>query len=583
MSGGGAGRTSALLATARLALEESLMVLADRRGSDAVLEALRDALTQLAEAVGPGGLTPVSPEGIARVAGGVTSAQELLGGEEEVASRLRSAAQWLREASEILRGSPLMQPSSRGAGAVPGIDEFLASVGVPRAHRIDVPAPKVIAREDDPGRPRLAVRGPGGPSGELAQIQTIARDCFEDLASLGSLRKLYPVEPWVDAAPFEQRLLDTLDALVSLELPLDPEAPALDVVESLFAYATEWTVPDFGRTFALAFTLCCLAPEGAMRWVVLALRRSHPRTYPAFVDAFALGSNPAIGRTIVELCVDEDPAIASVALEAMARRGETDMASAVLLSMRPGSGFNSKAIELAARLPAQAANPLLVRFMASPDPVVGVLSAAALASLGEESGPRHLRKRLQEPRGDDPRDQEARRIALETLCLLGDAGDRSLVAVEAAAVPEMMPWLGWHGHPEHAPLLEEALRRAAVSGAYDEAERLVRALERLGGGQVPHPGKLVPSAFEAELTAWSQALVGRTPLGVPRLRFGAPWTPGAILTELEAAETKQGERPVLTRELTLATGRMAHLDVEGWVAAQRRDIAACRELLAHRG
>ena len=576
--------TRPLLEGVRSALEESLLAIADRSDTTEIVDTLREGIALLSRLVEDEPSDGDELEALARTSAALQAAREWLPGDEVVAKRLEAAARWLSDASERLRGRlPARVPGASAEAAQN--QEFVASVGVPRAHSVFVPPPRVLSREEamnaDVARGRAALEASRSTAGDLAQIRSIARECFEDIASLGSLRRLYDHEPWVDSMAFEQRLLDNLDALVSLERPLDPAAPSLGLVESLFAYAIEWVVPDFGRTFALAFTLCCLDAETAMRWVVLALRRSHPRTYPAFVDAFALGSNEAIDRTLVELCREDDPALVEVALEAMARRGRVDTASAVLLLMRPSPSFAvlDKAIDLAARLPAQAAAPLLSRLIDGPDPDAAASAAAALTTLGDARGPKHLRAVLQRPRTDDAATLRARGIAFEALCLLGSPLDRNLLGTEASLDRGGLPWLGWHGHPDHVPVLIEGIRRAAADGAFDEADRIARALERIGGGSAPRPGALAGGDFEARLAVWVRAFEERRPLDNPRMRFGQIWTPAAILTELSARGTRQGERPILARELALVTRRAAHLDVSGWVVVQERALAAARDLL----
>jgi hypothetical protein len=575
----GATSTRPLLEGVRAALEDSLLAIADRSDATEIADTLREGIALLSRLVEDEVRDADALEALSRTSRALGAARERLANDEVIAKRIEGAARWLSDASERLRGR---LPARPGAAASIESDELVASVGVPRAHAVAVPPPRVLSREEasaaEGARGRLEASR--SVAGEIAQIRAIARDCFEDIASLGSLRKLYDHEPWVDAGPFEQRLLDNLDALVSLERPLDPAAPSLGLVESLFAYAIEWVVPDFGRTFALAFTLCCLDSETAMRWVVLALRRSHPRTYPAFIDAFALGSNASIDRTLVELCREDEPALVEVALEAMARRGRVDMASAVLLLMRPAPtpSLLDKAIDLAARLPAQAAAPLLGRLVDGSDPAAAASAAAALMTLGDPRGVKHLRAVLQRPRTGDARDLRARRVALEALCLLGSPFDRNLVGTEASLDRQGLPWLGWHGHPDHVPVLIEGLRRAAAEGAYDEGDRIARALERIGGGSAPRPGALVGD-FDERLAVWLRAFEERRPMDNPRMRFGQVWAPMAIVAELSARDTRQGERPILARELGLVTRRAAHLDVSGWVVVQERALAAARDLL----
>ncbi|MDC0747528.1 hypothetical protein [Polyangium mundeleinium] len=581
----GTTSTRPLLEGVRSALEDSLLAIADRSDTKDLADTLREGIALLSRLVEAAPRDEDALEALARTAAALKAARERLPVDAVVGNRIEGAARWLADASERLRGRLPARVLGAGAEAATQREEVVASVGVPRAHPVFVPPPRVLTREEAASvagaRGRALLGASRGAAGDLAQIRAIARDCFEDIASLGSLRRLYEHEPWVDAGPFEQRLLDNLDALVALERPLDPAAPSLGLVESLFAYAIEWVVPDFGRTFALAFTLCCLDAETAMRWVVLALRRSHPRTYPAFVDAFALGSNEAIDRTLVELCREDDPAMVEVALEAMVRRGRVDMASAVLLLMRPSPspGVLDKAIDLAARLPAQAATPLLARLLDNADLDTTASAAAALTTLGDARGPKHLRALLQRPRTEDFATLRARRIALEALCLLGSPFDRNLLGTEASLDREGLPWLGWHGHPDHVPVLLEGIRRAAANGAFDEADRIGRALERIGGGSAPRPGALAGGDFEERLAAWLRAFEERRPLDNPRMRFGQPWTPSAIVTELSARGTRQGERPILARELALVTRRAAHVDVAGWVVVQERALAAARDAL----
>ncbi|MDI1446895.1 hypothetical protein [Polyangium sp. 6x1] len=580
----GTTSTRPLLEGVRSALEDSLLAVADRSDAAELAEALREGIALLSRLVEGEPRDADALEALLRTSTALKAARERIPLDEAVGSRIESAARWLVDASERLRGRLPARPLGAGAEATQ-TEEFVASVGVPRAHPVFVPPPRVLSREEaaaaEGARGKALLEASRTAAGDLAQIRAIARECFEDIASLGSLRRLYDHEPWVDAGPFEQRLLDNLDALVALERPLDPAAPSLGLVESLFAYAIEWVVPDFGRTFTLAFTLSCLDTETAMRWVVLALRRSHPRTYPAFVDAFTLGSNEAIDRTLVELCREDDPALVEVALEAMARRGRVDMASAVLLLMRPSSSptLLDKAIDLAARLPAQAATPLLARLLDSAEPDTAASAAAALTTLGDARGPKHLRALLQRPRTEEPAALRARRIALESLCLLGSPFDRNLLGTEASLDREGLPWLGWHGHPDHVPVLIEGIRRAAANGAFDEADRIGHALERIGGGSAPRPGALAGGDFEERLAAWLRAFEERRPLDNPRMRFGQPWTPSAIVTELSARGTRQGERPILARELALVTRRAVHLDVAGWVVVQERALAAARDAL----
>ncbi len=562
----------------RAAFEDSLISLTDRIDWKPIADAHRDWIARLSRIVDAETIDEKAIDSLESIVVDMKATREKWSEEAPLVKRLDSGMKHLTEASDKLRSRiPLRMPlaSSNELAVVP---QFLASVGVPRAHALEVTAPRVLLR-DDPTRTRAQnlASWSGSTTGELAQLQAIARDCFEDIGSLSNLRRLYDHEPWIDAAKFEQRLLDNLDAVVSLDLPIDPAAPRLGLAEALFAYATEWTIPDYGRTFALAFTLCCLDSETAMRWVILALRRSHPRTFPAFVDAFVLGSNPAIDRALAELCRSDESALVEVALEAMTRRGRPDMASVVLVLMRPSVSLAAKSIALATRLPPASAMPLLTRLLDNTNPLIAAHAASALLTLGEARGSKHLRAFLQQDRHNEPQHRLARQVAFESLCLLGSSFDRSLLAVEATAVPENVPWLGWHGHPDHLPMLIEAARRSALAGTFPECERIVVGLERMCGIGAPRISGFGPTEFDARLTTYYKAFEERRPLQAERLRLGAAWSPSVVASELGARETLQGVRPILARELAIATRGAVHVDVAGWFVQQERALAAAKD------
>lgn len=562
----------------RNALEDGLIPLTDRRDGKAIADAHRQWIALLTGIIDAETIDEKAIESLEIASTEVNSERAKWEHETNLAKRLESAAKYMAEAADKLRARFPMRMVASSSPEISVAPQFLASVGLPRAHVVDITPPRVLLK-DDPERTRKQnlAGWSGNTSGDLAQVWALARECFEDVGSLGNLRRLYDHEPWGDASRFEQRLLDSYDAVVSLELPLDPAGSRLGLAEALFSYATEWTIPDYGRTFALAFTLCCLDSDIAMRWVTLALRRSHPKTFPAFVDAFVLGSNPAIDRALAELCRSEDPALVEVALEAMTRRGKPDMASLVLVLMRPSASLVSKAIALATRLPSASALPLLSRILEHADPLIATHAGVALTILGDTRGPKHLRAFLQQARSDDNKMRLARQAAFETLCLLGSSFDRSLLSVEANAIAENIPWLGWHGHPDHLPTLIEAARRAARAGTFPECDRIVVGLERMCGPGAPRPGGFGAVEFDSRLSAYIAAFEQRRPLQAERLRLGAEWSPNEIVNELAARDTLQGIRPVLARELAIATRGGTHLDVAGWTIQQERTLAAARD------
>src|SRR5262249_22112302 len=155
------------------------------------------------------------------------------------------------------------------------------------------------------------------------------------------------------------------------------------------------------------------------------------------------------------------------------------------------------------------------------DPIAAAHAAAALATLGEGSGVKHLRALL----GGAAHD-EARRVAFEALCLLGSPADQALLAGYAGATPARLAWLAWHGHPDHVLLIAAALKRVLMTAeTYEDAEILARALERIGGGDAPRPTGFGPSDVEGRMDAWLRAFEERRPAGASRLRRGVAWAP----------------------------------------------------------
>lgn len=582
----------------------------------AATDALREATAQLSRFLETEHIDAAAVEKLEHAMDALRTARERLPDTGRIPDRLARLSRWLGRAFELaIAQVPLRAPEV----APPPPPEMLASRGVPRAHHVNVPAPRLLAREtedddddddnededdndderaenegnDDTNDERERERGAARASqdrsapdpapeaaAEAAQCRAIARECFEDIGSMGNLRKLRDEERWLDAEPFEERLLANLDAAVALENPLDPRSPSFGLVTALYSYATEWDVPDLGRAFALAFTACCLASETALRWVVLALRRAHPRVLPAFVDALSLGSNEAIDRTLAELCDDDDPAVVSVALSAATRRDRGELPGALLLIAHPRPEIACAAIALVARANPAASAPLLARFTDEEPAIVGATAAAALVTLGDPRGATHLRALLAPGlaiANDAPLAlSSARRLAFETLCLLGDPADIALLAATAGTSEDDLPWLGWHGFPDPVPAIARALVDAAAGLRFESALRLASALERILGPGAPAPHGA--ASYEAEVGEWVITREKERPIEPHRLRFGRRWTAAALASELAAPDTPQGARRVLARELPIATHGRARIDVEGWVASQRLSLRRAREI-----
>src|SRR5262249_8025298 len=107
------------------------------------------------------------------------------------------------------------------------------------------------------------------------------------IAILSSLRRVQGEERWGSAASFEQRLLDNVDALISLGKGGPGQDRDPGILDQLARYAAEQQ-PDPGRTFARAFVLGCVDGDDTLRALTLALRRSHAYTLASQEEALSL-------------------------------------------------------------------------------------------------------------------------------------------------------------------------------------------------------------------------------------------------------------------------------------------------------
>jgi hypothetical protein len=195
-----------------------------------------------------------------------------------------------------------------------------------------------------------------------------------------------------------------------------------------------------------------------------------------------------------------------------------------------------------------------------------------MLELGAAAGAERLRELLE---GGDP---EARAEAAQALALLGQEADGPRLVRVVEGAPELAPVLGWFGRAAHVGLLLEA---ATVAGATHLGHQTAHAVERITGlvfePALVHDERSTCPAIDPD--PWSARFEERSrdrPLPEGRLRWGRPWTAEGIVDELEDRRAMQGARRVLARELRMATAGRAWLDVDGWVAAQRRKLQEMR-------
>ena len=427
---------------------------------------------------------------------------------------------------------------------------------------------------------------------EIEVLRRIARDCLEDIANHRNLRKPNAVESWLDQAPFEQQLLDNLDAFAALGGSVLPQV-------SLFA--AEARAPDPERAFAVALTLGSIAGSDTVGAAVMALKQSAPETHPGWVEGLSLAPNPAVDAAMADLATGSKPALTALALDVLRARGRTPDEVVVLLLDRAEPEIASRvARALATALPRQDAIENLDRICATtPDDEAFLAAIESLLRRGHGPAIDLLRRTIDA----SPSSARSRR-ALPLLCLVGRPSDleRLLAAADEAPTVRLLRGLGRFGHVESLGALLGFLH-------HDDAEVVAAAAEALdritGAGQrviveEPWEIELPPEAAEAgglpvptrrvervatdpaEWSAWVRDNARRLDAKL-KTRAGSPFTPTQIVAELEAKETPADRREEAALELALVTGVTSTFSPHDWVARQKRDLAELRERVSATG
>lgn len=495
-------------------------------------------------------------------------------GEEELLAEVeRQAAPLRAQLLDQLASLPV-------AGSRPVLLPFSASVGVPAIFELPfVPNPEILALRPawdapadasipaDDGVPSLEKPPAALPRKE---IEGLGRDALEDIGILGGLRRLYETEPWSSASSFEERLLANLDLLFSLDRPFHPDTPALVVPAAAWRYATEWSVPDWGRSFALAVSLGCARGAAALRWVVLALRRAPELVHGAFVDGLVLGSSPEVDRAITDLLRDAPAPVLVSALRVARRRGVFSAGAVVPLLAHPDELVAIEAIGCLRHAPQPLARELCSRLRASGGPHVEMAVLRELLLHGDNGARAALRVMLE----DAERDRVPAELGLEALrllALLGDPADEARV-LAAATAHGREHLLGFYGSPDHFPVLWAALEKERMGGALESPKRL-----RLEAAVSRMTGLDASADPQAVLRAATERL---GPLRGKRARAGRAYDPRLVLDELAAPTARQGERRDLATEIAMAAPELPRLDPDTWLSKQRADIQAMRDALA---
>ncbi|WP_437483332.1 HEAT repeat domain-containing protein [Sorangium sp. So ce1014] len=452
-------------------------------------------------------------------------------------------------------------------------------------------AERLAGQDRDEPTPAPAGEAPYAPFEpaveEVQLLRDIGRDCLEDLAAGRSLRKPNAMETWLDQEPFEQRLLDNLDAFAALGGSVLP-------LVSLFH--AEAKAPDPERAFAVALTLGCIEGSDTVGAAVMTLKQSAPEEYPGWMEGFWLAPSPAIDVAMADLTTSARPEHVALALDVLHARGQTPDHVVEALLERPEPKIAARvARALATALPRRDAIETLERICGTTED--DDLFLAAVASLLQRGGGAavHLLRRAV----DAPTSDARRRRALPLLCLVGRVSDldRLLAAAHDAPTAPILRGLGRYGHVESLGTLLDFLRREDVEVVAAAAEALDRITgaglreiieepwevelppEAAAAGGIPVPLRKVERVVTdpARWSAWMHEEARRLDARL-RTRGGVPFSPMQIVNEIEAKSTPPDRREEAALELAVLTGIPSLFSPHDWVARQKKHLA---ELRAH--
>jgi hypothetical protein len=433
---------------------------------------------------------------------------------------------------------------------------------------------------------------------ELSSLRRMARDCMEEIGSLGILRAPEgPPVSWAQGPEsFEQRLLCSLDALIALGHPFQSASGEgkLDVLGALLDYAGDGFVPDPARGFVRAFVLGCVAGEDTVRAAVVGLRQSHRMTYLAQRDALSLAPSPAIGPAMRKLCATGSSALSRVALDVLRLRWEATFEAAAPFVSHPDASVRAAAARCLAVVEARepAIRLLETRVEAEEDDRVLAVVAESLLRLNSMAGLAVTRERLVEELGSPGSlGAGARLDFLRLLGIAGGAADAEILLRSLDKSPHEAAAAGWHGHPELVPPLIVALKQSeGVASRTAFAREAARALHRITGlgapeGEAKGAIEAVEPAVDSRMwqARWEQNRERFE--AIQKYRFGRGFSAIASVAEAEAEAVLTDRREGCELEIAILAGGVSKFCTRDWVARQKAELGVLRERFAgeHRG
>ncbi|MCA9630572.1 MAG: hypothetical protein KC766_23035 [Myxococcales bacterium] len=432
-------------------------------------------------------------------------------------------------------------------------------------------------------------------SAEFAQQN--ARLCFEEVAMVGMARLPMLNEPWRTMETFDQRMLNSIDAIIAL----GPSA-----LEQLEGWVVDSPAPDAFRVWAITMILGCV--DGR--------------------DALA-----AAERAFHRVALADDQAITQFgrALQLVPHRGVVPLARKLLRSPQPANrglgvevlvalnAITPEELEWAAFAEPELVTPALLPLALAGHPRVrdAVNHAYALPGPAVRHAVWEAMAASQDPRFTYTLHQElGGELHDDAVLMLGALGGQQEVeqlfkSFSSQPQPIVASALGWAGDAAHIePLMQTlkgkdaelalaaafALERITAAGLFEEVEVPPEELEEPDApepitGDEPEPlAKLISDPRDmpepgspdlmnfptVEFNRWYRWWKENAQRFVPGQRFrrGVPYTPLVSWNELDAAPCTPGERRMLQRELIYRTGSFVPFSVEWFVPRQDEALIA---------
>ena len=471
-----------------------------------------------------------------------------------------------------------VDPEEVPPGPRPSVEALLAeaqaAATLPESTPRTVPPPE--SRAITPEELRRALVGEALTE-EAFRFQR-ARHFFEDLGTMGLIRRPADGAHWRVSAKVERRLLARVDAILACGTEMLPR-----LVRSL----GESPLPDAELTWAAVLVHGMLAGDDAFDEVVRLVHAS-PLEDPAFLDsisdALRFLPHPRTEAQLQQWLGSRDGRLRRLGLFTLGRRGTLDAADAWRGLQDPDPEVRAAA---AAALPG-ASRPLddgqLGRVLQDADPSVVEAGLRSALLHRRAAGTRVALGLLAEGRGGF-----ARAAVYAALSASEDARPVFASAWAGAPDPVLAEALGWWGDPESIdPLL---------SWAEQDTPGAVLALQRLTGASLVDPdvspddpvdeaafgpGWRVPAPFEVltpEVQVWRSWWTrhrSRAPRA-RRVRWGRLFSAEALLWEIDEGPFGAEDRRLSHLELRARTGGELPLEPGEFVARQAGQVAAWRE------